>query len=202
MPTAWSYGVRAGKKLSVFATPSAESGYGRPIQQAITWFNQQKMGVTLVRAQAEKDCHIRIEARDGTVTGGSQQDEIQKDVVNGLYFRDGDKAWIYVPLTPKVQAAVRQAHGDILRIPRLAGDPVKMFMIAHELLHCAGLDQEDHTPPQHGDVFTGEGNWVPEAGASAAHDQMNLSGQVGFQMRQPPLSLHPSTKTKLMTVWG
>lgn len=203
MPTGWDVKFRISRKLAVYAAPSAEGGYGQPINDAIRWFNGQKLGVTLVRVQAEKECQISIEAKDGTVTGGSQQDEVKKDIVDATYLREDDRAWIFVPTTPMVWVQLpKPAHGDQQIIRRVAGDPVKTFMIAHELLHCAGLDQDDHTSPKHGDVFTGEGNWVPEAGVSPDHDKMNLSGQVGYQLRQPPLTLHPATRTKLMSVWA
>jgi hypothetical protein len=202
MPTAWGDAVRRGKKLAVFATQSAKDSYEKAITQAIEWFNAQKVGVTLSPVETEAACHIRIDAKDGSVTGGRQSDWVKPEIVDGQFFREDAKAWIFVPVSPKISYQVPQGPGrDTLLLRREAGDPIKMFMIAHELLHCAGLDQEDHTSPKHGDVFTGEGNWVPEAGASPASDKMNLSGQVGHPLRQPPLTLHPSTRMKLVGVW-
>lgn len=206
MPTPWIPQVRQRKKLSVYSTPTASTHYGKPIHDAVEWFNRQQLGVYLEAVSSEVSAHVIISAKDGQVT---EEDILQKDTVGGLTVKPGSdeypnltsKAWIYAPPTPLVYTQVRRATGDFLMTRRPTGYGVKLVIIAHELLHAAGLEDEDHTSPSHPDVFTGNGNWVPEDGGLPDKDRLKISGQPGVTCLMPPLVVHQHTRAMLKSVW-
>lgn len=90
------------------------------------------------------------------------------------------KAFIQVPTTPQIGAP-----------SRVAGDPVKMVMAVHELIHACGLDDNDHSPLTDPDVFYDSPS--PVVGPQPKDDRMQL-----IQRTQKPGQPRPSQVYKLM----
>ena len=65
------------------------------------------------------------------------------------------RAFIFVPATPMVSAAVRVGKDDFRHMDRLAGDGVKLYIAVHELIHACGPSNAEHnaTGPD-ADTFT------------------------------------------------
>src|SRR5262249_15331107 len=56
------------------------------------------------------------------------------------------KAVVSVPLTPQ---------GNVGNTTRTVGDPMKLFIATHELVHLTGLTNKDHSPEAVPDFFCG-----------------------------------------------
>jgi hypothetical protein len=65
------------------------------------------------------------------------------------------RAFIFVPATPMVSAAVRVGKDNFRHVNRLAGSGVRLFIAVHELIHACGLSNAEHnfTGPD-ADTFT------------------------------------------------
>ena len=172
---------------------------------AIREFNslltRHSLGVTLGAVTTPPDpsgvggADVRIEAGNGTVdfttfgqqvsvaisgTGLSGETRQVKIVLGGI--ERIAKAFIVVPATPTINA----------NPPRAVGDPVKLIILVHELLHACGLSNGDHNQD---DLFAG----FPQArsGSRPADDRI----EVNQQRRLPPMFLTPATAGKVKALW-
>ncbi len=206
MGTAWEAPIQRAKRLGVFTGSSMGSGAWAGIAaNAIREFNNlsttHSLGVTLGAVTTPPDpsgvggADVQIEAGNGTVnfttfgqqvsvaisgTGLSGDTRQVKIVLGGIAHIA--KAFIVVPATPTINA----------NPPRAVGDPVKLVILVHELLHACGLSNGDHNPD---DLFSG----FPQArsGSGPADDRI----EVNQQRRLPPMFLTPATAGKVKALW-
>jgi hypothetical protein len=104
--------------------------------------------------------------------------------------KDGQRVWIdsvkiELPATPRVNPKDPKS--------RLAGSGVRLFLLVHELIHCVGLTNDDHTP---GDVFSDEVQLI--SGKSAADDKVQYDAQ---HNAMPPIHFDGATLTKIKSAW-
>src|SRR5262249_49745918 len=55
------------------------------------------------------------------------------------------KAFVFVPETPMIAAAMKVGRDKFNQVQREAGHGIKHFIAAHELIHVCGLLDSDHT---------------------------------------------------------
>jgi hypothetical protein len=211
LPTPWSAPIRAAKQLTIFPTKRVTSGaWAKVFTQAVADFNAlsgtQSLGVTFV---------VGSSAPDPSGVGGA---DVQFDTINGAakftcfnqVFSDSlsgvameghtqlvmttfgttttiAKAFIFVPATPKF----KNGKG------RVVGDPGKLVIAAHELIHACGLSNSDHSSFNNGDLFNSP--MMGNEGSTPAKDTMTPFGLTAPVM--PPIVLAAPTIALIQNNW-
>jgi hypothetical protein len=209
MPTPWEDPIKKTKQLKVFAGPGATNGSWQTVfQDALKEFNKlssaQGLGVTLVQTTTAPDpngpggADVQFQAASGqvaftafgtafsaTIDGNALLGETKviKTVVNQV--ERVAKAFIFVPSTP------RSGGGK----SRIVGDPVKLFIAVHELIHACGLTNSDHTKLSDPDVFVG----IPSLQSAVKPEDDRVD--VGSQRILPPLMLSKATASVITGNW-
>ena len=182
----WPKNVLRKKSLTVTLGPGATSqGWGRALDKALDEMNQmlEHNTVELKITKAEKpiNAHIVIDTKPGNGLHGNA--EITPA-------RDGDKSWIdsikiLLPATPRINPGDPKS--------RLAGDGVRLYLLVHELVHCVGLTNDDHTG---GDVFSDKVQLI--SGKTAADDKVQYDAR---HQAMPPIHFDAATITKIQGAW-
>lgn len=226
----WADHIRRSKKLTIFIDDSiAKQGWGTAFKNAVEKFNELsrttwKLGVVLETAVNSVIANIVVYAKSGDFEFGYKDADYElpkeKKVFDGqsvhglcsllhsdirnpatrTYEPRLVKAFIFVPAKPHTSGP----HS------RLVGEPVKLVVAVHELIHaCGGLDNSHHTVD---DVFC----WPKPKFDSMdpAQDRLEaFSGQrkeviiAGRKIMQPvmvpmpPVFLNPPTQNKIRNVW-
>jgi hypothetical protein len=202
MDTPWLQTVKSTHQLSVFAGQSLSGSWPKVFSDALTEFNKLSnangLGVTLTRASTPPTrsltgANIQFEATNGTLnfesfagpvsvpiagTGTSGKTKSIGSPSNGGRLA---QSFICVPLTPQVFAP-----GGVLRE---AGDPIKLVIAVHELLHACGLDR--HTSFKDPDLFIEVLSDVADA------DPNKDLEDIGSGKKIPPLFLSAETVARL-----
>jgi hypothetical protein len=223
----WLDHIKRTGKLTIFIDDSiGRAGWAQVFRNAILEFNKlsrdHKLGVTLV-AQADQN-KANVEARaaagdiefsyppdipketirfDSTKPHGLTRTVMTKIVDRGTVqqFRVV-KAFIHVPSTPR---GIRNGT------PSPVGDPVKLVIAVHELIHVCGLvDNSEHSVD---DVFSWPnlrmGNKPSEDRVGTLGGQYTFPGKPGEPDRvghrvleMPPILLKRETAEKIRQLWS
>jgi hypothetical protein len=216
---------RTGQLTIGFDGSLGKSGWDRVFRDAIFEFNKlsanHRLGVTFVQAQDPKTANVEARAEKGDFDFEYPPDIPKKKVkfdgktVHGLCkpllttVRDRArveqfrlmKAFVYVPAAPL---------GDSNGKSRPVGDPVKLVIAVHEMIHACGLvENNEHSVD---DVFS----WPQlRMGSQASDDRLaTLGGTITIPgppgkpprtghstVNMPPLFLKPETATKVRSLW-
>lgn len=223
----WLDGIKDSQQLTIGLDASlARAGWDRVFRNAITEFNKlsaaNQLGVTYVEASDLSSANVEARAARGDFEFEYPPDIPKKKIafdgasVHGLckplltQVRDRRtradsfkvmKAFIYVPAAPLT---------DKSRKARVVGDPVKLVIAVHEMIHACGLvDDKEHSVD---DIFS----WPQlRVGSRANEDRLaTLGGTITFPGKpgepprtghstvdMPPLFLKPETATKVRNLW-
>ena len=170
----WPARIRRTGELKVFAGPSfTGSVYATDLDKAITTINQLLKGkVGLVFKKADKEANSEIVAE--TFPGSDLHGRARLTVMGSGDRRRLDLAKLRVPATPKV-----------LRVN--AGQPVRLHILVHELIHCIGLGDCAHS---NNDVFIAKLVITIDS-----KDPPDGSGSI------PPLKIGADTLMRIKKAW-
>jgi hypothetical protein len=212
MAIPWLTSVQTAKKLTVFPSPDLKKwNWDAVFSQALTEFNalssKNSLGVTLTTSSNPPDTQgyggadVQFSIGNGTITftafGSQTTDTLNGNATAGKTKTVSDqsptggiriaKAFTFVPATPRIGS-----HGS-----RIVGDPIKLVIAVHELVHACGLEDPDHPwGAANEDVFSTAGTLMQ--GASPAQDKVQLpSGQTTI----PPLFLSNATVKLIKANW-
>lgn len=215
MATPWQDHIKATKQLTIFPTSNVTGGpWASVFNNALTEFNKlssvHKFGVTLIRSQTPPDpngpggADVQCDAVSGTTTftalgtafsltlNGSAIEghtEAIKQIFTGPQGSSAPriaKAFILVPSTPTFGGASS----------RVVGDPVKLVIAVHELIHACGLANSDHSTGPNADVFFS----IPSSRERVLPaDDRIVVGNPSKEM--PPIFLNASTVQKIQATW-
>ncbi|ACK52799.1 hypothetical protein Msil_3918 [Methylocella silvestris BL2] len=210
MPTPWPDYVKTTKRLTIFPTSSVTSGpWGKVFSKAIAEFNtlsaNNSLGVTFALGSS---------APDPSGVGGA---DVQFSTINGaVQFTCLDHQFSYT-----LAGTALQGHTSVVKsgfdassmkvakaficvpatptnsLRRIMGDPAKLVLAAHELIHACGLDDTDHTSFAAADLF-----FYPlqdNPGSTPSGDTLTPFGKSTPAM--PPLVLSSDTIKLIQTNW-
>lgn len=226
----WADHIKKTKKLTIAIDESvSKQGWGKAFNEARIKFNELstttwKLGVTYEPTENPKSANVVVYAKSGDFEFGYKdgdyvlKDEILKfdgtsvhglcrmmygDVKNHIkriYEQRLVKAFIFVPAKPHIQGGQS----------RLVGEPVRLVVAVHEMIHACGPDDSHHTVD---DVFC----WprAKFATNSPNDDRVEaFTGQyktviiAGKERRQPatvtmpPVFLNSPTQNKIRDIWA
>jgi hypothetical protein len=199
-----------------------KAGWDRVFRDAILEFNKlsgnHRLGVTFAQAQDPKTADVEARAEKADFEFEYPPQIPKKKItfdgkgVHGLCkpllttVRGGEfrlmKAFIYVPATPM---------GDSNGKSRVVGDPVKLVIAVHEMIHACGLvENNEHSVD---DVFSWPqlrmGNQPADDRLATLGGTINIPVPAGHPPRtghstvnMPPLFLKPDTATKVRNLWS
>jgi hypothetical protein len=227
--TPWADWVKRTGKLTIFLDESlGKQGWAKAFQEAITKFNDfstqsWKLGVTFETNDNQIKANVVVQAKAGDFEFGYKDAyyemakktvQFDGESVHGLcsqLFSDEKnrvtkavekrvvKAFIFVPAKPRIKKGKS----------RFVGEPVRLVIAFHEMIHACGLGDEDHTTD---DVFA----W-PSAkfdNDKPADDRVEVySGQnkdtviagktvsAPIMVTMPPIILNKPTQDKIRDLW-
>jgi hypothetical protein len=209
MATSWEDPIKKTKHLSIFPTSDVTSGaWAGVFSNALTEFNKlsshHHLGVTVVKSATPPDpsgpggADVQFDTLSGTKTFMSFGQQFSQTLDgNGVIAATQQiktvvfsttriaKAFIYVPATPSTSPPNT----------RVVGDPVKLVIAVHELIHACGLENSDHTGTD-GDVFFG----FPSLRERVRPADDRLA--VGSPAKElPPIVLVPATVKLIQANW-
>jgi hypothetical protein len=205
MDIPWLKNVKNTRQLSVFPGRSLTASWARVFGSALQEFNKLSsahgLGVTLTQSAtpptaALTGANVQFEATNGAVTfdsfvgpvtvslSGSGTAGRTVSVGSPSSGRLG-QSFVCVPTTPHVFAP-----GGKLRE---AGDPIKLVIAVHELIHACGLDE--HTSLSDPDLFVAVLSDVPD------NDPAKDQEDVGSGKKVPPLFLSKQTVARIQLLW-
>ncbi len=211
MPTQWSAPIKAAKQLSIFPTSRVTGGpWAKVFTKALAEFNalsaKHSLGVTFAVASSASDpsgvggADVQFDTINGTANfisfNQTFSDKLSGDVMEGhtnlvkMTFGSSTtvaKAFIFVPATPKIGG----------KTGRVIGDPGKLVIAAHELIHACGLDNSDHSSFSNADLFISP--MEANQGKTPAGDTMHPFGLTAPVM--PPVVLAGPTITLIQNNW-
>lgn len=214
MATRWLESIRSSGELTVFAGGSLTGSWPVVFETALIEFNTLSslhgLGVKMKRAQKGinrfmTDANVQFEASDTgltfndtfrgpqtmTLAGSAAKTRPLPSSLNGRL----GQALILVPATPKVLAG---AAGQ--RTLREAGDPIKLAIAVHELIHACGLDNDDHTALGEPDIFSAA--LVDQADARDPNkDREQVGTKNAIPITVPPVFLTARTAQKIRLLW-
>jgi hypothetical protein len=221
MARRWEEIIRKTGQLSVFPGPSITGAWDKALNDAIKLINNLSLGVTLVPSSApptnaKTGANVQFEAIKGSKTfasfvgpitislpGTTLEGETKAVGTRNAAIPNSGRlgqAFCCVPLTPQVHAGQTGSQ-----IQREAGDPIKLVMAVHELLHATGLSNADHTKSPTPDVLFDPNSGSPGDPLDPAHPEndflvLNGTGKIPAP-RLPPIFLNPETSGKILTLW-
>lgn len=206
MATQWIETVRSSRQLRVCADRSMQAaGWQGMFERALADFNQlarsKRLGVSVV---AHDDpparsglggADVLVSTANGAISTdyeGPNPGTLGGEGLHGLtrLFRrqPGDeivKAFVYVPANPL---------GSAPQGRRSVGPGVRLVILAHELLHCCGLDNNDH-------ASTGLFQGVPSFEPGHEPDGDRISSGMRRPASMPPLVLDDRTVASIRSLW-
>jgi len=206
MDTPWLQNIKNTHQLSVFPGNSLSGSWSKVFSDALTEFNRLSnasgLGVTLTRGSSPPTpsftgANVQFEATNSTMTFQSFAGQVTvpiaatgtsgKTISVGSPSRGGrlGQSFICVPLAPQVLAP----GGKV----REAGDPIKLVIAVHELLHACGLDR--HTSFKDPDLFIQVLSDIPDT------DPNKDLEDIGSGKRVPPLFLSVETVARMQFLW-
>jgi len=215
MASRWLESIRSTRQLSVFPGGTLAGSWPAVFDSALQEFNKLSsalgLGVTLTRSATPVNrfltgANVQFEAATNAFTfentfWGPQTVSLTGSTAKTRPLPSTSaggrlgQALILVPLAPKVLAG---PTGQ--RTLREAGDPIKLVIAVHELIHACGLDDSDHTPLGDPDVFVSP--LVDDADAvDPAKDREDAGTKNGVAIKLPPLLLSAQTAVKIQALW-
>jgi hypothetical protein len=228
-PTPWADWVKRTSKLTIYFDESVgKQGWLKAFQEAMKEFNDfstqtWKLGVTFETTDNRIQSNVIVEAKAGDFEFGYKdawyempKEQVKFDgesvhgVCNPLIADEMNrvtkvkekrivKAFIFVPAKPRIKD----------KKSRLVGEPVKLVIAFHEMIHACGLTNDDHTtddvfawPSARFDsdkpaddrveVYTGKNKDVVTGGTT-------ISTRVMATL--PPIFLNKPTQDKIRELW-
>ncbi len=222
----WLDAIKETGQLTIgFDDSLGTAGWDRVFRSAILEFNKlstsHRLGVTFVRAEDPRAANVEAWASKGDFEFEYPPQIPKRTVrfdgasVHGLCkpllttVRDRArveqyklmKAFIYVPATPLTDRHVKS---------RVVGDPVKLVIAVHEMIHACGVvDDKEHSVD---DIFSWPqlrvGNQASEDRLATLGGTITFPGKPGEPPRtghstvdMPPLFLKSETATKVRNLW-
>lgn len=206
MDTPWLKSIKSAHQLSVFPGSSLTGSWPKVFSDALTEFNKLSsangLGITLTRASSPPDrfltgANVQFEATNGAMSFASFVGPVTVSIggtgTSGRTVSVGSpsnggrlgQSFICVPVSPQVFAPGAKL--------REAGDPIKLVIAVHELIHACGLDR--HTSLKDPDLFIAVLSDVPDA------DPNNDREDIGSGKKVPPLFLSPETVARIQILW-
>ncbi len=212
MARQWTDQIVQRHQLRVYADASMNGPNWRGLfSQAISEFNQlssqKSLGVTLLATSqapapsGRGGADVSVSAANGEITlpyEGSRPVQFDGERLHGLtrQVHDPDinriiKCHVFVPTNPQVQMP---------RGKRLVGPGVRMTILVHELVHCCGLSNSEHT--NSGDLFIANPS-VLLGSNGAAGDRVDLGtyGDDNLPQGMPPLVMLERTAQHIRRLW-
>jgi hypothetical protein len=212
----WLESIRRTGELSVFAGGSLTGSWPTVFRTALDEFNRLSsthgLGVKLTRSLVGVNrfmtgANVQFEASDSALTfndtflgpqtmtltgsGSAAKTRPLPSISSGRL----GQALILVPSTPKVLAG---PAGQ--RTLREAGNPIKLAIAVHELIHACGLDDDDHTSLKEPDIFSAV--LTDDADASDPDkDREQVGSRDGIPIKVPPLFMTDQTVLKIKLLW-
>jgi hypothetical protein len=210
MAKAWIDSVRQSGQLRVYPDSSMQSASWAGIfERALEDFNRMAQRSRLrVRLVAHDDPPARggtggadvwVGTASGEITtnyGGSHRyprsfDGEGKHGLTRLFDLEEEdrtiKAFVYLPTTPM--------GWDLQSRRRAVGPGVQLVILAHEFVHCCGLEDRDHAPAG---LF--QGNPSFEASQDPADDRVGWGASGHASM--PPIALDDRTARTIRGLWS
>jgi hypothetical protein len=232
MPTLWDDRIkkRNPKQLTIFVAPNLNKLWRRAFDEALKTFNQlsatHQLGVTMAESQAPPDpngdggadVQFDVGSGDLTFTALGQTNVIKgysgtsmhgKTQPVSLKFGNQperiQKAFVFVPATPMITAAMQVGRDKFNHVQREAGHGIKHFIAAHELIHVCGLLNADHTKfGPDADLFIEQPQ--PDAGPFAKPEEdrlaLYLTSPPKPNVYSPPIFLKKATVDLIKQNWG
>jgi len=223
----WLDAIKRTRQLTIGLDGSlAKAGWDRVFRDAITEFNKlsatHRLGVTFAQAQDLKAANVEARAVRGDFEFEYPPRIAKKTIqfdgagIHGLckpmltLVREGaqpqqfklERAFIYVPAAP-----LTDRNGK----SRVVGDPIKLVIAVHEMIHACGIvDNDEHSAD---DVFA----WPAlRVGTQASDDRFAVVGdkitiptppgvppRTGYsKIEMPPVFLKNDTAAKVRALWS
>lgn len=223
----WLVAIKETRRLTIgFDASLGTAGWERVFTNAITEFNtlstRLRLGVSFVRAEDPGRANVEARASRGDFEfeyppqipkktirfDGTSAHGLCKPLLTLVSERGRAeqfklmKAFIYVPASPLTDRNAKS---------RVVGDPVKLVIAVHEMIHACGLvDDKEHSVD---DIFS----WPQlRVGAQASEDRLGTKGAAitfpgkpgepprhGYSTAEmPPLFLKDETATKVRNLWA
>jgi hypothetical protein len=195
--TAWVDAVKTRGQLAYATVNEGSCGaYKKAVSDAISEFNsfakKNKLCVSFVNGGASAE--VQIEVTDGpeisySFGGENYTEEFSGKKMHGRtpQLSRGDKlekAFVFLPKSPPISTPTGV---------RLAGSGLLKVIVFHELLHAAGLSNDDHAPD---DLFQAQPQYFP--GDTPAQDGIMIGSTT---KHMPPIILSPKTIRLVKTLW-
>jgi hypothetical protein len=186
----WNDTVRRSGVVRVFVGPSMRgSGWSAVVDQAINALNialaDKGFVVTIKRVSKESDAEAVIETTPGSALHG-------QSLLHTEGTANVQRVTIKIPATPRVSQVDPKA--------REAGSGVRLYIVAHELIHTLGLTNAAHSRD---DVFTrnpmlAQKGVVPRGSNVLTEDKVQT-----FDLSRyiPPVVLGAATIANLKKAW-
>jgi hypothetical protein len=215
MAIPWKDQIKALKQLTIFPTAKVTGGpWASVFKNALDEFNKlsraHNLGVTFKKAETPPDtsgpggADVQFDTVNGTATftalnttssltlDGNALEGHTQTLAESFSGPQGSsspriaKAFIFVPSTPKFGGASS----------RVVGDPVKLVIAVHELIHACGLQNSDHSTGANADVFFS----IPSSRERVrpADDRL-VVGNPSKEL--PPIFLNGSTVQLIKATW-
>ena len=223
----WLDEVKRTRLLTIhFDDSLGKTGWDQVFKSAITEFNKLsancKLGVTFAQEQGVDKANVEVQAPRGnfefSYPPGAPKKTIPLDPAkpHGLckpvmtVIKDQArieqyrlmKAFIFVPAAPS---------GDRNGKPSIVGDPVKLVIAVHEMIHACGLvDDKEHSvddvfswPSLHMGNQPSEDRLATLGGTITFPGKPNEPPRVGHSMvEMPPIFLKKDTADKVRNLWS
>lgn len=228
-PIPWADWVKKTGKLTIFLDESlGKQGWLKAFQEAIKEFNDfstqdWKLGVTFETTDNQIRANVVAQAKVGDFEFGykdayyelpKKQMQFDGDSVHGLCsLLHADeknratktvekrlvKAFIFVPAKPHIKGSKS----------RLVGEPVRLVVAFHEMIHACGLDDDHHTTD---DIFCWPRakfeNKNPADDRVEAYTGQNREKIIAgksvperIMVTMPPIVLNKPTQDKIRKLW-
>lgn len=177
----WTDAVRKGGELRLFPKDTISgTKWADDLDSAISTFNRlltdKAIQLVFKKVDTINGAHVTAEVVPGNAMEGKTE-QVPKG--HGRWM---DWAHIRLPMSPRIDGTSKSV--EVAR-------PVRLWILVHELIHCVGLSNEEHSG---GDVFM----------ASLAISPVGPGGKVlpadGSQS-VPPITLGAATITNLKKAW-
>lgn len=172
MPQLWEDRIRNRnpRQLTIFVAPRLSKPWRRAFDDALKTFNQlsrsNQLGLTMVESttmpapDGDGGADVQFDMGKGDLTytalgattvvkgysGTSMHGNTQLVSLKvGNQPGPIQRAFIFVPETPMVNALMQVGRAKFNQVQREAGHGIKHFIAAHELIHVCGLLNSDHT---------------------------------------------------------
>jgi len=225
-PIPWLDEVKRTGKLTIALDESiGQQGWTKAFRDGIAKFNELRVGVTYEQTDNQAKANVIAQAKvgdfefgydDGHWVMAKKPYKFEGNSVHGLcsvlkgevrnrasrtYETRIVRAFIFVPAKPRIDGGRS----------RLVGDPVRLVVAVHEMIHACGLDDDYHTA---NDVFAWpRAKYDPQNNpdndrvevATGQRQDVVIAGQKMNQpviVSMPPVFLNAPTQEKIRRLWA